>query len=149
MSEKEINIIYDIKEENKIRIFGGNFVETNRNICKMIIDNKEYEITKEYNIENYKNNNNKLKIILKGIDNVKDMRYMFYGCSSLSSLPDISTWNTNKVTNMSGMFDGCSSLSSLPDISTWNTNKVENMSGMFFGCSNMILPKVIKTRLYN
>ena len=64
----EINIIYDIKEENKIRIFGSDFVKNNRNICKMIIDNKEYEITEEYNIENYKNNNNKLKIILKRIN---------------------------------------------------------------------------------
>ena len=73
----------------------------------MIIDNKEYEIKEEYNIENYKNNNNKLKIILKGINNVTNMSCMFNGCSSLSSLPDISKWNTNKVCNMSGMFSGC------------------------------------------
>ena len=68
MSEEdisEINIIYDIKEENKIRIFGSRFVENNWNICKIIIDNKEYEITEYLNIENYKNNNNKLKIIFK------------------------------------------------------------------------------------
>ena len=43
MSEKEINIIYDIKEENKIRIFGGNFVYNNRNICKMIIRNMKLQ----------------------------------------------------------------------------------------------------------
>ena len=69
MSEKdisEINIIYDIKQENKIRIFGAKFVENNKNICKMIIDNKEYEITNKYNIENYKKNNkNTLNIKLK------------------------------------------------------------------------------------
>ena len=35
------------------------------------------------------------------------MIWMFYGCSSLSSFPDISKWNTNNVTNMSGMFIGC------------------------------------------
>ena len=76
MSEEdisEINIMYNIKEENKIRIFGDKFIENNKNICKMIIDNKEYEITEEYNIENYKNNNNKIKIILKGINNVTNM----------------------------------------------------------------------------
>ena len=28
------------------------------------------------------------------------MSCMFYGCSSLSSLPDISKWNTNNVTNI-------------------------------------------------
>ena len=79
----EINIIYNIKQKNKIRILGPKFVENNKNICKMIIDNKEYEITEEYYIENSKNNNNKLKIILKGIDNVTDMSYIFYGCESL------------------------------------------------------------------
>ena len=59
---------------------------------------------------------------------------MFLGCSSLSSLQDISKWNTNNVTNMSNMFYYCSSLSSLPDISKWNTNNVINMSYMFDGC---------------
>ena len=107
MSDKEINIIYDIKEENKIRIFGSKFVKNNRNICKMIIDNKKYEIAEYFNIEKYKNNNNKLKIILKGIDNIKNMSNMFDGCSSLSLLPDISKWNTNNVTNMSYMFYLC------------------------------------------
>ena len=31
-------------------------------------------------------------------------------------LPDISKWNTSKVANMSYMFHGCKSLISLPDI---------------------------------
>ena len=39
MSEKEINIIYDIKQENIINIFGRRSVENNKNKCKMIIDN--------------------------------------------------------------------------------------------------------------
>ena len=39
MSEKdisEINIIYNIKGENKIRIFGDDFVKNNRNIIRII-----------------------------------------------------------------------------------------------------------------
>jgi len=43
------------------------------------------------------------------------MSYMFYGCSSLSNLPDISKWNTNNVTNMDSMFNGCSKLLKIPD----------------------------------
>ena len=39
---------------------------------------------------------------------ITDMSSMFYEYSSLSSLPDISKWNTNNVTDMSGMFYGCS-----------------------------------------
>ena len=60
------------------------------------------------------------------------MNYIFSYCSSLSSLPDISKWNTSNVTGMSGMFFGCSSLSSLPDISKWDINIVTDMSEMFF-----------------
>lgn len=33
---------------------------------------------------------------------------MFYNCTSLNSLSDISKWNTNNVTDMSYMFKGCS-----------------------------------------
>ena len=59
------------------------------------------------------------------------MRCMFYGCSSLLSLPDISEWNTNNITDMSPMFYGYSSLSFLPDISKWNTNNITNMNNIF------------------
>ena len=38
------------------------------------------------------------------------MSSMFSGCSSLSSIPDISNWNNNNV-NMSHILDGCSLLS--------------------------------------
>ena len=98
-----INIIYDINKEkgDKINIFGYKFVENNKNKCKMIIDNMEYEITDKYNIKNY--NNNELYIKLMGIHKISDMSYMFSGCSTLSSLPNISKWNTNNVNNMSSI----------------------------------------------
>ena len=75
-----INIIYNINEKDKeygyINIFGSEFVKNNKNICKMIIDNKEYEISDKYNIKSY--NKNKLEIKLKGINNVTNMSSMFY-----------------------------------------------------------------------
>ena len=108
----------------------------------MIIDNKEIEITEKYYVNN---NNNKLNIILKGINNVTNMSYMFSGCSSVSSLPDISKWSTNNVTNMSYMFDGCLSLSSLPDISKWNNN-AKYMDNMFDECINIVFSKIIKSK---
>ena len=63
-----INIIYDINKEkgDEIYIFGYDFVKNNKNKCKMIIDNIEYEITNKYNIKNYKYN--RLNIKLKGIN---------------------------------------------------------------------------------
>ena len=106
--EEIINIFEEKEDEQIINIFGAEFVENNKNICKMIIDDKEYEISEKYNIGNF--NNDILEIKLKGIENVTNMSYMFDGCSSLSSLPDISKWNTNNITDMSGMFNGCSKL---------------------------------------
>ena len=45
----EINIINDIKKDEKyINIFGYTFVKNNKNKCKMILDNKEYDITEKY-----------------------------------------------------------------------------------------------------
>ena len=48
------------------------------------------------------------------------MSLMFYSCTSLKELPDISKWDTKNVTNMSDMFFGCKSLKELPDISKWD-----------------------------
>ena len=79
-----------------------------------------------------------------------DMSYVFYNCSLLSSLPDISKWNASNVNNMSEMLYNCSSLSSLPDISNWNTNNVEDMSNLFYNCSSLLsLPNISKWNTNN
>ena len=108
---------------------------------------------------------------------VNNLRYMFYGCSSFVSLPDLSLWGTNqitdinnifkdcsslisipdisnfkldKVTDMNNIFCGCSSLEYLPDISNWNTYKVTNMSNIFCGCSSLIsIPDIDKWNTSN
>ena len=150
---EEIEIIYkpikeqEMEEENKkekIRIFGKYFVNINYQKCKIIYEDREYELT-EYINDIDEDFNNEIKIKLKGINNISNMSYMFYECNSLSSLPDISKWNTSNVTDMSWMFYGCNSLSSLPDISKWNTSNVNNMGSMFSGCkSNLIIPSKFK-----
>ena len=68
-------------------------------------------------------------------EQVRDMSYMFYSCSALTSL-DLSNFNTAKVRDMSYMFFRCSALSSL-DLSNFNTAIVTNMSYMFFNCANL------------
>ena len=65
-------------------------------------------------------------------ENVTNMKFMFKGCSSLTSL-DVTHFNTGNVTSMSGMFDGCSGLISL-DVTNFNTANVTDMSNMFYGC---------------
>ena len=81
---------------------------------------------------------------------VTDISYMFYDCSSLISIPDISTWNVDKVNNMEHLFSGCLSLKSLPDLSKWNISNVNNLSYMFFECSSLIsLPDISKWNTNN
>ena len=68
-------------------------------------------------------------------EKVTDMSYMFYYCSSLTSL-DVTHFNTANVTNMERMFYCCSSLTSL-DVTHFNTANVRNMSYMFTSCSSL------------
>ena len=68
-------------------------------------------------------------------EQVRDMSYMFYSCSALTSL-DLSNFNTAKVRDMSYMFFRCSALTSL-DLSKFNTAIVTNMSYMFSDCSTL------------
>ena len=75
---------------------------------------------------------------------VTNMSYMFHGCSSLTSVPDM---DTSRVTNMSGMFRGCSSLTSVPDM---DTSQVTDMSPMFYGCSSLTsVPDMDTSRVTN
>ena len=68
-------------------------------------------------------------------EKVTDMSYMFYYCSSLTSL-DVTHFNTANVTNMERMFYCCSSLTSL-DVTHFNTANVRNMNNMFENCSSL------------
>ena len=86
---------------------------------------------------------------------VENMDYLFYGCTSLTTVPDMDTSN---VTSMRSVFKGCSSLTSVPDMDTSNvtrmiytfhgctslttvpdmdTSNVTSMSYMFQGCSSL------------
>ena len=71
---------------------------------------------------------------------------MFGGCSSLSSLPVISKWNTNNVTDIKGKLSGCLSLSILPNISKWNASNVTDMSEIFLGCAKIKYSNEIKLK---
>ena len=66
-------------------------------------------------------------------EKVTNMSYMFFNCSSLTSL-DVTHFNTAKVTNMNSMFECCSSLTSL-DVTYFNTANVTGMNNMFYSCS--------------
>ena len=170
MNINEIDLIYNVPNNSKeIKIFGYDFVEQNKNLCNIIYNNQEYDLSTTFNCENVKDN--LLKIKLNGINNITVLNSMFQGCSQLSKLtdlsnldtnnvimmeslfkdckclelPDISSWNVNNVGSMRSMFQGCSSLKSLPDISKWNMSSVMDTRYMFKGCSSLeSLPDISK-----
>ena len=139
---------FDIKEINEnIRIINSyeQCCRENKNEYE-----KEYENEKEIkeNCEIYINNelipfsyfhtfNKKGKYIIKYNfkDNIKNMGYMFRGCSSLTNI-NLSNLNTNNVTDMGCMFSECSSLTNI-NLSNFNTNNVTDMGCMFSGCSSL------------
>ena len=54
---KNITLGYKLdlsKGKKKIRIFGDNFVENNKNNCKILFNNKEYELMTHFDIHNIK-----------------------------------------------------------------------------------------------
>ena len=113
------------------KIFEEKLVELNKDICKIIIYNKEYELCsylKDINIELKKDI---YEIKLKQISKIVDISYMFCGCLSLSSIIDIDKIKTGNFTSLSCAFLRCKSLDFLSDISKWNTSNDTNMNGLF------------------
>ena len=107
-----ITIIYNTNNiKNKsypvLKLFDEEFVKNNRNNCYILINNIRHELCKEIKLNELRILKNKLEIKLIEINSITDMRYMFYGCSSLESLPDISKWDMSNVTCISKMFVGC------------------------------------------
>ena len=70
-------------------------------------------------------------ITFTATSDVTNMEYMFYNCSSLTSVPLL---DTSKVTTMYSMFSYCSKLTSVPLL---DTSKVTIMDTMFSYCSQL------------
>ena len=77
---------------------------------------------------------------------------LFYGCSSLKSLSDISKWELTFCIDLCELFYGCSTLISLPDISKWNiffASGITNIDKIFDNCKNILLfPDISKWKVF-
>ena len=60
-----------------------------------------------------------------------NMNYMFAGCESLTTIPEM---NTSEATDMYGMFWFCRALTSIPAL---DTSKVTTMNQMFYYCQTL------------
>ena len=64
-----------------------------------------------------------------------NMAYMFYACSSLTTLTGFNTLNTSKVTSLEGTFSYCK-LSSF-DMSGMNFSSCTTFNSTFYGCGSL------------
>ena len=59
-----------------IKLFGSGFVDNNKDKCKIIYNEKEYNLIEDFKFDNNYNHNSK-KIQLRINNNIIDIRYMF------------------------------------------------------------------------
>ena len=133
----KVTMIYKIGNSSFTKLFSKSFVENNKENCKMLIKEKEYDISEllefsKYNIN--KNNEQFLKKILTKInaENITNLSFMFAGCFSLISVY-FESFNTENVTDMCCMFQGCNKLTFL-NLDSFNTENVTDMHCMFESC---------------
>jgi len=134
-----IDIFYQAKDnQEKLKLFGDDFVKNNINNCKIIIDGNEYELCNYINIANFNCDDSKIfKIQLTGIKSITDMSYMFHKCNNLFSIPNLSQINTSKVISMRSLFESCLLLEKVEGISDWDIRNVTNIRGLFFNCQSL------------
>ena len=56
----ELNIIYGVKEQNEVRLFGSEFVQRNKNNCKIILNEKEQDLKEKYSFGYFSQKKDKL-----------------------------------------------------------------------------------------
>lgn len=62
------------------------------------------------------------------ISAAQKLDYFFDGCTSLSDLSGLSTWDVSNVISMPGLFNGCSSITTLAGIESWDTKNVTTIT---------------------
>ena len=76
MNKNEIDLVYKIPNgESKIKIFGNEFVEVNKKLCKIIYKDKELDLSSKFDCGSI--TDDILKIKLKGINNVSNLNSIF------------------------------------------------------------------------
>ena len=129
INEEKNEIFLIINETLGTEIINSRYYD---NISKILVNEKERNIT---NYKNYLNKgNNNITIIF--LNEINSCEHMFYMLSNILYI-NTSGFNSNKVKSMSGMFQFCYSLISL-DLSKFNTSSVTDMGYMLYDCKSLI-----------
>ena len=69
--------------------------------------------------------------------NIEDFSYTFYGCTSLTSIPENLFANCPNVQSFEGTFQGCTNLTSIPKDLFANCPNVESFMRTFYECTSL------------
>ena len=98
----EIIIEYITNYGKEVKLFGSDFVENNKEVCSIMFDNKELQLTEILKLN--ENRKKSIEIRLIGVDKINDISFMFHKCSSIISIKGISNIDTSKFTTMKSLF---------------------------------------------
>ena len=92
----------------------------------------------------------KVKLPNSNAPNLNSMSYMFYNCTSLTSVNFSKGMNysTSNLNNFENMFSGCTSLTSV-DFSYLKTKNIQNTKGMFDNCISLTSLDLSNFTTYN
>ena len=145
----EINLIYKFEKDNikdnSIELFGEIFINNNKEICILIINERIFELCRFINLSDIYDNliiieypiKLEVKLIERKNKKITNLSFMFYNILSLNSESNFNNFNSINITKMNYMFYNCYSAKNLPDISNLNTENVNDMSNMFYNCSSL------------
>ena len=165
-------LIYIIQNNKEVHMLCEKFVKRNKEKCKIIYNGNIYPLTKNFPVSNITNEDKQkgeIKIILKGINYITDMSYMFSKCKdlkkviatgtdmskvkymeatfewcgNLEELSNTAKWNLENVETIKGLFYKCVNLKKVPGIGKWNLIKLKNCEEMFLGCQSKLNPSII------
>ena len=132
-------MIYIYQKNKSIKLFSDKFVNRYKKNCYLIYNDKVFPLIQHFQVSDISiedKNRGEIKIILKGINFVDKMDYMFSRCDNLKKVIATGTDMSN-VTNMEAMFEWCKNLEEISNMAKWNLEKVTTLKGLFYKCVNL------------
>ena len=98
-----LELEYKATHGRYIKLFDSGFAYNNKDKCKIIYNEKEYNLIEVFKFDNnYNHNSNKIQLRIN--NNITDIGHMFYESKELLSIKDLSDENFN-ITDINQSFD--------------------------------------------
>ena len=137
-----MDMIYLIPNNKKgIKLFGDKFIKRHEydNYLQLMYNGIIYNFAQYfpyYNITEEDKNKGEIKITLKGINYITNMRHLFSHCDELKKVIATGT-DMSKVEIMEEMFEWCKNLEELSNTYSWNLANVTNTKCLFYKCVSL------------